>query len=150
MLAQQLARVLTELSRASDVTCDDVPSMEQRFKSLRGCNRLPGGREDRVRALTDEQIVAAVLGLVAIKPGWAGHVATIISRLKPVGGPTNAFGGADDLTSALCHLLTDDASRRTLVAVRLSVAEAGTNSNGIAVITSDEAGERKQLAFVRD
>lgn len=150
MLAQQLARVLIELSRASDVITDDVPAMERRFESLRGYSRLPRGRENRGRALTDDQIIAAVLGLVAIQPGWAGHVATIIARLKPVGGPTEAFGGAGDLTAALCHLLTDEASRHKLVAVRLSVAEAGTNSNGIAVITFDEAGERKDMSFVRD
>lgn len=150
MLAQQLARVLLELSRASDVTNDDVPAMGQRFESLRGFSRLPRGRENRVRALTDEQIIAAVLGLVAIQPSRAGHVATVMARLKPVGGPTDAFGVAGDLTAALCHLLTDEASRQKLVAVCLSVAEAGTNSNGIAVITFDEAGVRKWIAFVRD
>ncbi|WP_153006327.1 hypothetical protein [Sphingomonas sanguinis] len=150
MLAQQLARVLLELSRASDVTTDDVSAMEQRFESLRGYSRLPRGRENRGRALTDEQIVAAVLGLVAIQPGWAGHVAAVIARLKPVGGSADAFGAASNFTAAMCHLLRDEASRQKLVAVRLSVAEAGTNSNGIAVITFDEAGERKRVSFVRD
>lgn len=150
MLAQQLARVLLELSRASDVTTDDVSAMEQRFESLRGYGRLPRGRENRGRVLTDEQIIAAVLGLIAIQPGWAGHVAAVITRLKPVGGPTDAFSAAPDLTAAMCHLLRDEASRQKLVAVRLSVAEAGTNSNGIAMITFDEAGERKRVSFVRD
>lgn len=150
MLAQQLVRVLLELSCASDVTTDDVPAMEQRFESLSAYSLLPRGRENRGRALTDEQTVAAVLGLVAIQPAWAGHVATVITRLKPVGGPTDMFGAASELTAALCHLLRDEASRQALVAVRLSVAEAGTNSNGIAVITFDEAGERKRLTFVRD
>ena len=150
MLAQQLVRVLLELSRASDITTDDVPAMEQRFESLRGYSHLPRSRENRGRALTDEQIIAAVLGLVAIQPGWAEHVATVIAQLKPVGGLTDAFGAADDLTAALCHLLRDETSRQTLVAVRLSVAEAGTNSNGIALITFDEAGERKRITFVRD
>lgn len=150
MLAQQLVRVLLELSSACDVTTDDLPAMQQRFEELRAYNRLPRGRENRGSALTDQQIVAAVLGLVAIRPNWAGHVATVIARLKPVGGPIDAFGAATDLTAALCYLLKDGASRRTLVAVRLSVAEAGTNSNGIAVITFDEAGERKRLTFVPD
>ncbi len=150
MIAQQLARVLIELSRASDLTTDDGPAMEQRFESLRSYNRLPRGRENRERALTEEQIVAAVLGLVAIQPGWAGHVATVIAKLKPVGGPTEVYGGASNLMAALCHLLTDEAARKKLVAVRLSVAEAGTNSNGIAVITIDEVGGRKDTSFVRE
>src|SRR3546814_11777767 len=79
--------------------------MDQRFESLRGCGRLPRGRENRGRALTNEEIVAAILGLVAAQPGWAGHVATIIARLKPVGGKTDVFGGAATITEALSHIL---------------------------------------------
>lgn len=101
MLAQQLVRVLLDLSSACDVTTDDSPAMQQRFEALRAYNRLPRGRENRGRALTDQQIVAAVLGLVAIRPSWAGHVATVIARLKPIGGPIDAFGAASDLTTAL-------------------------------------------------
>jgi hypothetical protein len=37
-----------------------------------------------------------------------------------------------------------------VVAVRLSVAEAGTNSHGLAVITFVKDGQRSHLSFVRD
>jgi hypothetical protein len=150
MLARQLAALLTELCHASDVTTDTPLDMDQRFESLRGYGRLPRGRENRGRALTNEQIVAAMLGLVAAQPGWAGHVATIIARLKPVGGKTNAFGGAATITEALSHILANQVARDGIVAVRLSVAEVGTNSNGIAVITYERDGARHELAFVRD
>lgn len=150
MLAKQLSYILTELCRSSDVTIATPLDMEQRFESLRDYGRLPQGRDNRGRALTNEQIVAAVLGLVAAQPGWAGHVATIIARLKPVGGKTNTFGGAATLTDALSNVLTDKESRNSIVAVRLSAAEAGTNSHGLATITYDHGGTRHQLSFVRD
>jgi hypothetical protein len=150
MLAKQLSCILTELCRSSDVTTDTPLDMAQRFKSLRSYGRLPRGRENRGRALTNEQIVAAVLGLVAVLPGWAGHVATIIAKLKSVGGKTDAFGGAATLTDALSNVLTNKATRDSIVAVRLSVAEAGTNSHGLAVITYEHADMRRQLSFVRD
>lgn len=150
MLARQLSYVLAELCRSSDVTTDTPLDMEQRFESLRGHGRLPQGRENRGRALTNEQIVAAVLGLVAARPGWAGHGATILATLKPVGGKTSAFGAASTLADALSNVLADKASRDNIVAVRLSVAEAGTNSHGLATITSDLDGTRHQLSFVRN
>lgn len=150
MLAKQLSHILTELCRSSDVTTDTLADMDLRFESLRGYGRLPQGRENRGRALTNEQIVAAVLGLVAAQPRWAGHVATIIAKLKPVGANTGTFGGAVTLTDAFSHLLSDKSVRESVVAVRVSVAEAGTNSHGLAVVTYEREGARHQLSFVRD
>ena len=150
MLAKQLSNILTKLSRGSDVTTDTPLDMDQRFESLRGSGRMPRGRENRDRALANEEIVAALLGLVAAQPSWAGHVATIIARLKPVGRKTDAFGGAATLTEALSNIIADKAMCDSIVAVRLSVAEAGTNSNGLAVIVYEQDGSRRQLSFVRD
>ena len=150
MLAKQLSNLLAELCRSSDVTTDNQFDMDQRFESLRGYGRLPRRRENRGLALANEEVVAALLGLVAAQPGWAGHVATIIARLKPVGGTTDAFASASTLTDALSAILADKETRERIVAVRLSVADAGTNSSGLAVITYECQGERRQLAFVRD
>ena len=88
--------------------------------------------------------------LVAAQPGWAGHVATLIATLKPVGGKTDAFGGAATITAALSNILVDEAMRASVIAVRLSAAEIGTNCNGIAVIIYERDGTRHQLPFVRD
>ncbi len=150
MLAEQLNAALIKLMRGSDVTPDTSLDMALRFESLRGYGRLPGGRENRGRPLTNEQIVAAILGLIATQPSWAGHVATIIAKLKPVGGKSDLFGGADTLTNALAHVLTDKATAASIVSVRLSVAEAGTNSHGIAVLTYEHDDTRHDLTFVRD
>lgn len=86
MLAKQLSHLLVELCRGSDVATDTYSDMDRRFESLRGSARLPRGRENRGRPLTDEQIVAALFGLLASQRGWAGHVVAVIAKLKPVGG----------------------------------------------------------------
>lgn len=100
--------------------------------------------------MTNEQIVAALLGLVPILPAWAGHAATLLACLKPVGGKTDAFGGAANLTDALGEVLADETARDSIIAVRLSMAEAATNSHGSATITYEHGGSRHCLSFVRD
>src|SRR3546814_14656842 len=65
-------------------------------------------------------------------------------------GKTDVFGGAATITEALGHILADQTARDSIVAVRLSVAEVGTNSNGIAVITYERNDTRHELTFVRD
>src|SRR3546814_11530991 len=65
-------------------------------------------------------------------------------------GKTDVFGGAATITEALSHILADQTARDSIVAVRLSVAEVGTNSNGIAVITYERNDTRHELTFVRD
>jgi hypothetical protein len=149
VFAKQLSLLLTELCRSSDVTTDTPAEMDQRFESLRAYGHLPRGRENRAHALTNQQIAATLLGLPAVQPAWTGHVATILARLKPVGGITDAFGGAATLTDALSHLLSDKSARESIVAVRLSVAEAGTNSHGLAVITYEREASRCRLTFMR-
>lgn len=149
MLARQLSHILLDLCSKSDVTTDTSLNMDERFESLRGHGRLPRGRENRGRALNNEQIVAAVLGLVANQPAWAGHVATIIANLKPVGSENAAFGGASTLTTTLINVLADATLREKIIAVRCSVAEAGTNSHGSATITYDDGVERCHISFVQ-
>lgn len=148
MIAKQLSRVLDLLIRKSDVSADSYAEMEQRFESLRNFGRHPRGRENRGRALTDEQIATAVFGLVPFRPGWAGHGCAIIERLLPVGGPISHFNGAASLSAILVAILSDPAIRASIIAVRLSVAETGTNSHGGAEIVFQADGVRQTLSFV--
>ncbi len=149
MLASNLSHILLELCNGSDVSPETHSEINERFESLRSCAKLPCGRENRTTQLTDEQIVNAILGLVPSRPGWAGHVVAMIGRLKPVGGKAEAFGDAISITDALIYILTDHRARSCVIAVRLSVAEAATNSHGLAVITYEDKGVRKELSFVK-
>lgn len=149
MLASNLSHILLELCNGSDVSPETNSEINERFESLRSYAKLPRGRENRTTQLTDEQIVNALLGLVPSRPGWAGHVVAVIGKLKPVGGKAEAFGDAISITDALIYILTDQKARSSIIAVRLSVAEAATNSHGLAVITYDDQGVRKELSFVK-
>ncbi len=149
MLAKQLSHILTDLCRRGDLSSESLAEMDQRFEALRGSGRLPRGRENRGQRLTDKQIVSAVLGLAGGRPSWAGMVCAALADLRPVGGKTDAFGGAATLADALTFLLSDQPARESIVAVRLSVAEAAINSHGSAVITCEVDGTRRQVSFVR-
>ena len=79
-----------------------------------------------------------------------GLVSTIIARLMPVAANPGIFSGAVTLTYAVNRLLSNESVREHVVAVRVSVAEAGTNSHGQAVITYEREAVRHQLSFVRE
>lgn len=150
MLAKQLSYVLTELCSGSDVGADSFKEMDQRFESLRNYGKLPRGRENRGIQLSDEQITFAILGLVASKPSWAGHVVTVIADLKPVGGQQKFFGDSVNITETLSYILKHQEVRASIIAVKLSVAETGTNSHGLVVITYECHGKRNTYSFVRN
>jgi len=150
MLAKTLSNLLVELCSGSDITTDSYHDMDLRFESLRASAKLPRGRGKRDSPLTDEQIVNALLGLVASRPDWAGHVVAVIGKLKAVGGAIEAFGNAKTITDALCHILTNEEARASIIAIRLTAAETMTNSHGLAVITYEHNGVRLQHSFVRN
>lgn len=122
--------------------------MERRFQSLRGYGRLPRGRENRNRPLTDEQIASAILGLAITMPAWAGHAASVMEGQLPVGGAERAFANAATLRNALVRILSDDAVRKSVVAVQISTAEGGVNSHGLASILYDDGEERLCTSYV--
>jgi hypothetical protein len=147
MHAKTLERLLAELMGTSDFSRTGS-ELQARFESLRGYGRLPRGRENRSQILTSHQVATAVLGLVPVSPGWAGHAATVLQGLKPVGGPEAAFGGAATLKDAMALLLDDDKLRRNLVRLSLSGAEGGTNSSGFASLIFDAEGARRSTDYV--
>lgn len=148
MFAIHLQSLLTELCREAEMCHWPHDDMEQRFQSLRGYGRLPRGRENRGRPLTDEQIASAILGLSITMPGWAGHAAAVMERRLPVGGSANAFADATTLRDALVKILSDEAIRGTVIAVQISTAECGVNSHGIASILYKNGDVRRRTSYV--
>ena len=148
MFAKSLEAVLYDLCRNGDVHYITPAELDRRFGSLRGYGRLPRGRENRARALTDKNLASALMGMVPVEPGWAGHGAAILEKLKPVGGEEAAFAGAGDILSAMTIILADEAIRKTLVSLRMSVAECGTNANGSATIIYESESGRRRTHYV--
>ncbi len=148
MLAKGLERALLELCSNEDASHGSYEAMEARFVALRAYGKLPRGRSLRGIPLTDMQIAHAIMGLATSVPGWAGHAATILASLQPVGGGDAAFAKAPSLTKAMEALLASSDERERAVCVRLSTAEAGINSKGYAQIVYENDGVRKVCTYV--
>lgn len=122
--------------------------LAERSNALRGCALLPRGRENRDRNLSTKQIASAVFGLVPVRPGWAGFGAIALANLQPVGGAAASFRNAKTLEQAVIAILDDKTCRKSLVRLRMTVGETGTNSHGFATLVYDDDGSRKSAHFV--
>jgi hypothetical protein len=148
MFAKNLEFLLTSLSENSDVSGDRPNELADRFAALRGYGKLPRGRENRDHILTSREIAAAILGLVATNPNWAGHAAIILCQLRPVGGADASFFGTSTLEESIKHILTDASARKTVVKLNVSLAESGINSHGYAALSYNIAGVRHRASYV--
>jgi len=122
--------------------------MGRRFKSLRDYGRLPRGRENREKILTNQEIAASLLGIATTAPGWAGISSIILSNLMPVGGSESAFASKGSLIAAIVVILENEEFRDRLISVSMSVAEGGVNSNGFATLVYDDGEYRKRTNYV--
>jgi hypothetical protein len=107
MYASNLQELLFYCCERSDFSSDIFAEFTERFNALRNYGHLPRGRENRKQLLTPTQIALAILGLVPTRPSWAGHAATVLKTLSPVGGPPNSFFETASLIEAVTLVLTD-------------------------------------------
>lgn len=148
MYASNLEEALSLLLNKADASHVDHSESHARMESLRGYGCLPRGRENHATLLNDRQIADTILGLTAVKPGWAGHVATILRTLKPVGGTPVSFEGAENLSAAVQTLLKNKQARERLIDLALTAAEYGRNANGHATLRYQSAEGEKTVHFV--
>jgi hypothetical protein len=148
MYASNLQELLFYCTEASDLSTQTFAEFTERFNALRGYGLLPKGRDQRKSLLMPIQIASAILGLVPTRPSWAGHAATVLKNLSPVGGPKGGFHNTASLIDAITLLLTNADARKSLVAVRLIVGETGVNSTGGAVFTYEHNTVRRQAFFM--
>lgn len=135
-----LHRELSE-SRSYDDT-------HERFESLRGYGQIPRGRDKAAQRLTNNEIARAVLGYVPTVSGWAGHVALIMSDLRPVGGVSASFKEAASLREAMAALFSTDENWNALVSFALSIARIPGNDEYQAKLLFEEDGQRKVISYV--
>lgn len=144
MYAKNLSLILhRELSELHSY--DDT---QKRFETLRGYGQLPRGRERAAQRLTNDEIVRAVLGYVPTQSGWAGHVALIMSDLRPVGGVNASFKGAASLSGAMTALLNSEENCNALVSLTLSIARVPGNDEYRAKLIFEDGGPRKTSSYV--
>ncbi|WP_342361500.1 methylamine utilization protein MauJ [Terrarubrum flagellatum] len=148
MYAKNLERILDLLSERCDVSPGHPGEHSERFKSLRDYAMLPRGRERREEQLSNRHIANAVLGLISLRPGWAGLGAIILADLRPVGSIDASFFGAETLSDAVQILLASEDARKDFLQLTITLAETGTNSNGGATLLYQSSGARRQAFFV--
>ena len=148
MFAKNLEQFLGQHLQASEIGPDGLAEVAARFESLRSYGHIPRGRENRARHLEYREIAAALLGLVPSRPAWAGHTATVLKNLVPVGGCNASCWRAANLLAAIQTILADDAARVSLFQVNISDAEAGTNAHGLASVAYKREGVDHTVWFV--
>jgi hypothetical protein len=148
MYASNLQELLFHCSQHSDMSPQTFMAFQERFNALRSYGHLPKGRDQRKQLLTPLQIASAILGLVPTHPAWAGHGATILKSLSPVGGPKGGFYNTASLIDAIALLLTDYRARGSLIVARIVVGQTRTNTNGGAVFMYECEGARREAFFM--
>src|SRR5437588_11922335 len=119
MYASNLQELLFHCCSHSDLSSEAFSEYTERFNSLRSYQHLPQGRAHRGQLLSPDQIALAILGIVPQRPGWAGHAATILRTLIPLGGSTLSFLNSSSLGDAIKLLLLDDVAREDFIALRI-------------------------------
>lgn len=139
-LAEYLHRRLGELH--------DFNGTLNRFESLRSHGLLPRGRENAAVRLSDEQIASAVFCFAATRPGWAGHVALILGKLKPVGGASASFVHGRTLRESVAALVSNEKQCCQLISLTLSVDRMDHDYEYHARLIFKEDGKRKISSYV--
>lgn len=148
MFAKNLENLLARLCQKDDVGYNPKTEFSERFDTLRGCGMLPQGRGRRGEPLTNYQVACAVLGMAAKRPGWAGHTAVCLEKLRPAGGVAAGFFGQATFAASIERIISDDIARESVITVTFSMAEGGLNSSGYGSITYMKADVPTTAHFV--
>ena len=142
------AKELTHILHAAFARPDPFGDTLTRFEHLRGYDRLPRGRENAAKRLTDLQIASAVLGFVPTAPAWAGHVSLCLGGLCAVGGPKASFKSSRTLLETITAVLSSDEACKSVVAITLTIAQDNRSDEYYARAVFDEDGHRKTVSYV--
>jgi hypothetical protein len=122
--------------------------MVQRFQKLRDERMLPVSRGRNAEDITPEATLSGLLSIVAERAPFTAQVVRMLKGLRPVGGSTNAFVGADTFGSALLAILSDQATLDTVTEIRLSDSEVYRNAQGRAAIFYTQDDEELVTYYV--
>jgi hypothetical protein len=146
MISKRLETFLAIASAKVDISQRSPADMVQRFQALRGYGLLPKGRGKNAQHLSPTQIVAGILSIIPVKPGFAGLVSKVLMNLRPVGGVNASFKQCPTFGKALEAILEAPDALDSIIAIRASDSEVGINSNGFAIIEYT-AGEARMTAY---
>jgi hypothetical protein len=149
MFAKNLEQLFIAYCDNSDfLSPTDAADVAKRFDALRGCAKIPRGRDNREEHLSVRAVSFAVLGLVPSRPAWAGQGAIVLGNLLPAGGKDAAFRESTSLLATVELILSDQDARDAVVSLIVSAAEDAINANGIAWLTYRSGQEHRRVRYV--
>jgi len=134
------------LGRESGLSSD----MVTRFQKLRDFGLLSKARGRNAEFLSPDEIAAGICGVVAERPGFAAMTAGGLLKMKPVGVPEDAFGGASTLRAAIVKALTDETVRKSLIEIRLGDSDPRARMPTTAAIVYRVGEEIRTSYYIGD
>ncbi len=148
MIAKRLETLIANEFRNTDIARRTDAEMVQRFQRLRGFGMLPKSRGKNAESLSNREIVAGILSIVTVKPGFAGVAAKTLINLRPVGDTQASFRNAKTFGEALAAILGNSDTLEDLVEVRASDSEIFKNGHGRGIIVYRDGEEEKTAYYV--
>lgn len=148
MISKQLEWILAEKLRKTDISGRNTIEMPKRFESLRGYGLLPRGEDQNRRHLTGLEAAAGILSITTVQPGYSGLASKVLLGLCPVGGTGASFHQATNFGNALEILLTEPDALASILEVRVTSSEVGTNNNGLATVVYMADGHQKTAYYI--
>jgi hypothetical protein len=134
MIAKRLEAILANEAEDTDISKRSPADMVQRFQCLREYGLLPKGRGKNAQPLSRVEIVAGILSIASVKPGFAGHAAIVLTDLRPVGGTEASFERCSTFGKAVEAVLENSKALDSLLEIRISNSEIYKNGHGRATI----------------
>jgi hypothetical protein len=142
MRAKQLEAILGSEFRIGEA------EMVQRFQKLRDMRLLPVSRGRNAEDIDSDAIASGLLCVVSERLGFAGLMANVLRRLRPVGGARAAFAEAETFAEALVAILENQALLAEIAEIRVTDGEIYTNCHGRGTIIYRNEGHEHSTYYV--
>lgn len=148
MIAKRLETILANEARKTDLSQRSPADMVQRFQSLRGFGLLPKGRGKNAQHLSLAEIVAGILSIATVKPGFSGLASKVLTDLRPVGGIEVSFERCATFGKAVETVLDSSNALNSLIEIRVSDSEIYKNGHCRAAIEYVSGDIKKTANYV--
>lgn len=148
MLAKQLEAILANEAGKTDLSHRSPADLMQRFQNLREYELLPESRGKNAQHLSLSEIVAGILSIATVKPGFSGLASKVLKDLLPVGGIELSFERCATFGKAIEAILDNPNALNSLIEIRLSDSEIYTNGPCRATIEYLSGDTKKTANYV--
>ena len=146
MRAKELQQILASEAAPKTLSGQPYADVALRFRNLQRYGLLPKNLGKNTTHLSDSQLAAALLSIIAATPEYSGLTAKVLMGLKPVGGSAASFWESSTFGGAIAALFAYEHALDSVVEIRISDGEVFTNAYGHAAIIY-RSGEDQKIAY---